>query len=58
MNSHIRNVLFERFCTSFYGTQMVPLFDKCINDLYKAWSIAIHGVWCIPWQTHVISYDS
>ncbi len=42
VNSHIRNVLFQRYCTSFYGTQIVPLFDKCITELYKAWHIAIH----------------
>ncbi len=49
VNSHIRNVLFQRYCTSFYGTQIVPLFDKYINE---AWRIAIRRVWCIPWQTH------
>ncbi len=45
MNSHIRNVLFQRYCTSFYGTQIVPLFDKCINEIYKAWRIAIRRIW-------------
>ncbi len=52
VNSHIGNVLFQRYCTSFYGTQIVPLFDKCINELYKAWHISIRRVWHIPWQTH------
>ncbi len=28
VNSHIRNVLFQRYCTNFYGTQIVPLFDN------------------------------
>ncbi len=46
VNSHIRNVLFQKYCTSFYGTQMAPLFDKCINHLYKAWYITICRVWC------------
>ncbi len=52
VNSHIRYVLFQRDCTSFYGTQIVPLFDKCINNLYKVWRMAIRRVWCIPWETH------
>ncbi len=30
----------------------MPLFDKCINDLYKAWRIAIRRVWHTVWQTH------
>ncbi len=30
----------------------MPLFDKCINELYKAWHIDIRRVWHIPWQTH------
>ncbi len=37
---------------SYYGTQIVPLFDKCMIDLYKAWHIAIYRVWHILWQTH------
>ncbi len=52
VNSHIRNVLFKKYCISFYRTQIVPLFDKCINVLYKAWCIAIHREWRIPWQTY------
>ncbi len=32
----------------------MPLYDKCINELYKAWHIAIRRVWRIPWQTHCI----
>ncbi len=30
----------------------MPLFDICMNDLYKAWCIAIHRIWHIPWQTY------
>ncbi len=30
----------------------MPLYDKCINEIYKAWRIAIRRVWCIQWQTH------
>lgn len=51
-NSYIRNVLFQKYCTSFYGTQLLPLFDNSILDLYKAWRIAMRRVWRLPWQTH------
>ncbi len=51
-SSHIRNVLFQRYCTSFYGTQMLPHFDTNIQDVYTAWRIAICRVWRLPWRTH------
>ncbi len=52
MNYHIRKVLFQRYCTYFYGKHILPLYDKYIHDLYKASHIAIHRVWHMPWQTH------
>ncbi len=36
---HIRNVSFQSFITSFYGTQMFAHFDTNIQDVYTAWSI-------------------
>lgn len=53
-NSHIRNILFHKYCTSFYGSQVLPMFDKCINNMYTAWRIAIRRVWRVPWTTHCI----
>ncbi len=43
-SSHIRNVLFQRYYTSFYGTQMLPHFDTNIQDMYTAGRIAIRRV--------------
>ncbi len=51
-SSHIRNVVFQRHCARFYGTQMLPHFDTNIHDVYTAWSIAIRRVWRPPWRTH------
>ncbi len=50
--SHIRNVLFQRYCTSFYGTQLLPHFDTNIHDVYTPWRIAIRRMWHLPWRTH------
>ena len=50
--SRIRNVLFHKYCSSFYGSQLLPLFDKCIESLYRQWRVAIRRVWKIPWHTH------
>ncbi len=33
-SSHIRNVLFQRYCTRCYGTQMLSHFDTNIQDVY------------------------
>ena len=51
-SSEIRNVLFHKYCTSFYGFQILPLFDNILNGLYRAWRVSIRRVWRIPWQTH------
>jgi hypothetical protein len=51
-SSEIRNVLFHKHCTSFYGSQILPLFDNVLNGLCRAWRVAIRRVWRIPWQTH------
>ena len=51
-SSHIRNVLFQRYCTSFYGSQLLPHFDGNLNGLYTAWRVAIRRVWRLPWRTH------
>ncbi len=44
-NSNIGNALFRNYCTSFYGSQILPLFGNCMKDIYTAWRIAMHRVW-------------
>ncbi len=47
-NSNIRNVLFHKYCTAFYGSQVLLMFNSCMEEIY----IAIHRVWRVPWTTH------
>ncbi len=40
-NSNIRNELFQNYCTSFYGSQILPLYGNCMVDIYTTWRIAM-----------------
>ena len=51
-SSHLRNFLFHKYCTSFYGTQILPMYEACFGELYKAWRMAVRRVWRVPWRTH------
>ena len=50
--SQMRNYLFFKFCNSFYGSQFLPIYNNAIDDLYRAWRVAVRRVWRIPWTTH------
>ena len=50
--SCVRNTLFQKYCMSFYGSQFIPLYDACLEDLCRAWRVAIRRVWRLPWTTH------
>ena len=53
LGSDMRNHLFSKYCTAFYGTQLLPVYDKkTMNGLYVAWRIAMRRVWRVPWNTH------
>ena len=51
--SSVRNKLFIQYCTSFYGSQIWPIFK---NDLMKKisvnWRNALRRIWNIPSNTH------
>ena len=51
-NSSIRNMLFHKYCTAFYGSQILPMFNNCMEELYTALRVAIRKVWRVPWITH------
>ena len=51
-NSYIKNTLFHKYCSSFYGSQLCPLFGSSFDKMCTQWRIAIRRVWKIPWQTH------
>ncbi len=43
-NSNIRNVLFHKYCTVFYGSQVLPMFNSCMEEIYIAWTVAIQSL--------------
>ena len=51
-SSYMRNILFQKYCMSFYGSQVIPLWDSKIEMLYKSWRIAVSRVWRLPWKTY------
>ena len=51
-SSHFRNYLFHKFCSSFYGTQILPMYDGSFSDIFKAWRMVLRRVWRVPWRTH------
>ena len=51
-SSSLRNFLFHKFCSSFYGSQILPMYEPCFNEIYKAWRMALRRVWRVPWRTH------
>ncbi len=52
VSCHIWNILFQRYCTNFEGSQILRFFDVKTQELYIAWRVAVYRVWCVPWRTH------
>ena len=50
--SHFKNFLFHKYCSAFYGTQIYPLYDNTLQEVFKAWRMAVKRVWKVPWRTH------
>ncbi len=46
-NSNIRNVLFHNYC----GSQVLHIFNSCMDEIYIVWRVAICRVWRVPWTT-------
>ena len=51
-NSNRRNILFQKYCTAFYGSQILPMFNNCMTEVYTAWRVVMRRVWRVPWDTH------
>ncbi len=51
-HSNIRNVLFHKYCTAFYGNQVLHMFNSCMEEIYIACRVAIGRVWRVPWTIH------
>ena len=53
LGSNMRNYLFFKYSTAFYGSQFLPMYDMNImNELTVAWRLAVKKVWRILWTTH------
>ena len=53
LGADMRNYLFFKYCTAYYGSQFLPVYDsKIMNGLCVAWRAAIKKVWRIPRTTH------
>uniref|UniRef100_A0A0P4VXS2 Reverse transcriptase domain-containing protein n=1 Tax=Scylla olivacea TaxID=85551 RepID=A0A0P4VXS2_SCYOL len=50
--SHVRNTLFFKYCSSFYGSQLLNVCDGSMEAVYRAWRVAVRRVWKLPWTTH------
>ncbi len=51
-NSYVRHVLFHKYCTAFYCSQILPRLNNCMDDVYIAKRIAMRKVWRVLWTTH------
>ncbi len=51
-NSNIRNVLFHKYCTAFFGSQVLPMLNRCMEEMYIALRVAICRVWRVPWTSN------
>ncbi len=45
---------FHKYCysTAFYCSQILPLFNNYMDDIYTAWRVARHKVCMVPWTIH------
>ena len=51
-SSKLRNFLFGKYCTSFYGSQYLPLHDDSTASLCRAWRCGVRRVWRLPYRAH------
>ena len=51
-NSYMRNELFQKYCTAFYGSQLYPLYDNSMQSIYCSWRVAVRKIWRVPNITH------
>ena len=51
-SSKLRNFLFGKYCTSFYGSQYLPLYDDSTASLCRAWRCGVRKVWRLPYRAH------
>ncbi|CAL4096751.1 unnamed protein product [Meganyctiphanes norvegica] len=51
--SSVKNKLFVQYCTSFYGSQIWPIYNTdTINKISVKWRIALRRIWNLQYNTH------
>ena len=51
--SSVKNKLFVQYCTSFYGSQIWPIYNaETINKISVKWRIALRRIWNLQYNTH------
>ena len=51
-SSFMRNQLFHKYCTSFYGSAFLPIYDNTMDNVCTAWRVAVRKIWRVPWATY------
>ena len=46
------NYFCQCYCSSFYGTNIMSVFDGSLESVCTAWRKAVHRIWRIPWKTN------
>ncbi len=44
----------HKYSADFNGSQVLPMFGDCMQELYTAWGITVCRVWRVPWTTHCV----
>ena len=52
LSSKIKNELFMKYCTSFYGSNVCALDCKSLEQLCVSYRKSLRRIWCIPSRTH------
>ena len=52
LTSSIKNDLLDKYCSSFYGSNLCALYDKDMKRLQISQRKAIRRVWYLPWRAH------
>ena len=50
---NILDLLFQTYCTSFYGSSLWHMTSKYVTDIYTEWQKSVRRIWSIPYQTHI-----
>ena len=52
LSPSLRSRLFNTYCSSFYGIQLLPLDSRCMLHICTQWNKAVRRVMQLPYLTH------